>query len=105
VLEYLSKIQGQLPQGVKTQIGPDATSIGWIYQYALVDKTGHEDLSQLRSLQDWNLRYQLQSLPGVAEVASVGGFVKQVQVVVNPSKLAEQRRLDTAGGRCRDQRQ
>jgi len=87
VLEYMSKIQGQLPQGVKTELGPDATSIGWIYQYALVDKTGHQDLSQLRSLQDWNLRYQLQSLPGVAEVASVGGFVKQVQVQVDPLKL------------------
>jgi len=87
VMEYLSKIQGQLPQGVNTELGPDATSIGWIYQYALVDKTGHQDLSQLRSLQDWNLRYQLQSLPGVAEVASVGGYVKQVQVVVDPAKL------------------
>lgn len=87
VLEYMAKIQGQLPQGVKTELGPDATSIGWVYQYALVDKTGHQDLSQLRSLQDWNLRYQLQSLPGVAEVASVGGFVRQIQVQVNPRKL------------------
>jgi len=87
VTEYLSKIQGQLPQGVQTELGPDATSIGWVYQYALVDKSGTQDLSQLRSLQDWNLRYQLQSLPGVAEVASVGGFVKQVQVQVDPLKL------------------
>ncbi len=87
VLEYLSKIQGQLPQGVKTELGPDATSIGWVYQYALVDKTGHQDLPQLRTLQDWKLRYQLQSVPGVAEVASIGGFVKQVQVQVDPLKL------------------
>jgi Cu(I)/Ag(I) efflux system membrane protein CusA/SilA len=87
VMEYMSKIQGQLPQGVSTELGPDATSVGWIYQYALVDKSGNQDLSQLRSLQDWNLRYQLQSLPGVAEVASVGGFVKQIQVQVDPLKL------------------
>jgi Cu(I)/Ag(I) efflux system membrane protein CusA/SilA len=87
VLEAMSKLQGQLPQGVQTELGPDATSVGWIYQYALVDKSGRQDLGQLRALQDWNLRYQLQSVPGVAEVASVGGFVKQVQVQVDPLKL------------------
>jgi Cu(I)/Ag(I) efflux system membrane protein CusA/SilA len=87
VLEAMAKIQGQLPQGVQTQLGPDATSVGWVYQYALVDKSGQQDLAQLRSLQDWNLRSQLQSLPGVAEVASLGGFVKQVQVQVDPLKM------------------
>ena len=69
-LEYLSKIQGQLPQGVKTEIGPDATSVGWVFQYALVDKTGKHTTDQLRSYQDWFLRYSLQSVPGVAEIAS-----------------------------------
>src|SRR5271165_4768031 len=86
-LEYLSKILPLLPQGVRTELGPDATSVGWVYQYALVDKTGQNDLSQLRSFQDWNLRYQLQSVPGVAEVASVGGFQKQYQVNIDPNKL------------------
>ena len=88
VLEYLSKILPQLPEGVKTEMGPDATGVGWIYQYALVDKTGRHDLSQLRSFQDWNLRYQLQSVPGVAEVAAIGGFQKQYQVNLNPNSLA-----------------
>src|SRR5262245_56462103 len=69
------------------EIGPDATSVGWVYQYALVDHTGQHDLSQLRSLQDWTLRYQLQAVPGVAEVAAVGGFVKQYQINVDPSLL------------------
>ncbi|MES2202687.1 MAG: CusA/CzcA family heavy metal efflux RND transporter [candidate division FCPU426 bacterium] len=87
VLEYLSKIQGQLPAGVKTELGPDATSVGWVYQYALVDKTGGQDLSDLRSLQDWNLRFELQSVPGVAEVASLGGFEKQLQVTADPIRL------------------
>ena len=86
-LEYLSKILPRLPEGVRTELGPDATSVGWVYQYALVDKTGQNDLSQLRSLQDWNLRYQIQSVPGVAEVASIGGFQKQYQVNIDPSKL------------------
>jgi len=88
VLEYLSKILPQLPEGVKTELGPDATGVGWVYQYALVDRTGRHDLAQLRSFQDWNLRYQLQSVPGVAEVAAVGGFQKQYQVNLNPDSLA-----------------
>jgi len=87
VLEYMSKIQGRLPQGVQTELGPDATSVGWVYQYALVDRSHRHDLGELRSLQDWNLRYQLQSVPGVAEVASVGGFVRQVQVTADPVRL------------------
>ena len=87
VVEYLSKIQSSLPAGVKTEIGPDATSVGWVYQYVVTDPTGQHDLSQLRSLQDWFLRYQLQSVPGVAEVASVGGFVKQYQINVDPQLL------------------
>src|SRR5713101_6724335 len=82
VLEYLSKVQGSLPEGVKTELGPDATGVGWVYQYALVDTTG------LRSLEDLHIRYELQSVPGVAEVASVGGFVRQYQITVDPNKLA-----------------
>ncbi|HNF59893.1 MAG TPA: efflux RND transporter permease subunit, partial [Elusimicrobiota bacterium] len=88
VLEYLSKIQPRLPEGVKTELGPDATGVGWVYQYALVDKSGEHDLAQLRGFQDWTLRYWLQSVPGVAEVASIGGFQKQYQVNVNPNALA-----------------
>jgi copper/silver efflux system protein len=87
VLEYLSKILPRLPEGVRTEIGPDATSVGWVYQYALVDRTGQYDLAQLRSLQDWYLRYHLQAVPGVAEVAAVGGFAKQYQVNVDPTRL------------------
>jgi Cu(I)/Ag(I) efflux system membrane protein CusA/SilA len=87
VLESLSKIQGSLPGGVKTVLGPDATGVGWVYQYALVDRTGRHSLADLRSLQDWNLRYLLQAVPGVAEVAAVGGFVRQYQVEVNPDAL------------------
>jgi Cu(I)/Ag(I) efflux system membrane protein CusA/SilA len=87
VLEYLSKILPRLPEGVRTEIGPDATSVGWVYQYALVDRTGQYDLAQLRSLQDWYLRYHLQAVPGVAEVAAVGGFTKQYQVNVDPTRL------------------
>ncbi len=86
-LEYLSKITPKLPEGVKTEMGPDASSVGWVYQYALVDKTGKNDLAKLRSFQDWYLRYWLQSVPGVAEVASVGGFQKQYQVNVDPNAL------------------
>jgi len=86
-LEYLSKITPRLPQGVQTEMGPDATSVGWVFQYALVDKSGKNDLSQLRSFQDWYMRYWLQSVPGVAEVASVGGFQKQYQVNVDPHAL------------------
>ena len=86
-LEYLSKILPLLPEGVQTELGPDATGVGWVYQYALVDKTGKNDLAQLRTFQDWYLRYWLQSVPGVAEVASVGGFQKQYQVTLNPDAL------------------
>ena len=88
VLEYLSKIQARLPEGVRTELGPDATGVGWVYQYALVDESGRNDLADLRSYQDWFLRYQLQAVPGVAEVASLGGFEKQYQVTVDPNKLA-----------------
>ncbi|PJI87235.1 CusA/CzcA family heavy metal efflux RND transporter [Sphingomonas koreensis] len=88
VLEYLNQVQGRLPESARSAIGPDATGVGWVYEYALVDRTGRHDLSQLRSLQDWFLRYELKSLPGVAEVASIGGMVKQYQVVLDPAKLA-----------------
>src|SRR5512144_367027 len=77
VLEYLSKIQARLPEGVQTELGPDATGVGWVYQYALVDRSGKHSLDQVRSYQDWTLRYALQAVPGVAEVAAIGGFVKQ----------------------------
>ena len=87
VLEYLSKIIPKLPEGVRTEIGPDATGVGWVYQYALVDKSGKNDLAQLRTFQDWYLRYWLQSVPGVAEVASIGGFQKQYQININPNAL------------------
>lgn len=87
VLEYLSKITSSLPDGVKTELGPDATGVGWVFQYALVDKTGKHSLQELRSFQDWYLRYHLQSVPGVSEVASLGGYVKQYQVIVDPRKL------------------
>lgn len=87
VLEYLSKIQNRLPDGVQTELGPDATSIGWVFQYALVDKTGQNSLADLRTYQDWYLKYYLQSVAGVAEVATVGGFVRQYQVNLNPSSL------------------
>ncbi|MCB2056696.1 MAG: efflux RND transporter permease subunit, partial [Novosphingobium sp.] len=88
VLEYLSQVQSRLPEGAKASLGPDATGVGWIYEYALVDKTGGHDLAQLRSIQDWFLRFELKTVPGVAEVASIGGMVKQYQVVVDPQKLA-----------------
>ncbi|HJW93757.1 MAG TPA: efflux RND transporter permease subunit [Thermoanaerobaculia bacterium] len=88
VLEYLSKVQASLPQGVETSLGPDATGVGWVFQYALVDTTGQRSLADLRSLEDWHIRYELQSVPGVAEVASVGGFVRQYQITVDPQKLA-----------------
>ncbi|PIP82168.1 MAG: CusA/CzcA family heavy metal efflux RND transporter [Elusimicrobia bacterium CG22_combo_CG10-13_8_21_14_all_63_91] len=87
ILEYLSKIRGKLPDGVNPTLGPDATGVGWVFEYALVDKTGQNDLADLRSFQDWYLRYYLESVPGVAEVASVGGFVKQYQVEVDPDAL------------------
>ncbi|MFI8481550.1 efflux RND transporter permease subunit [Pseudomonas sp. NPDC078700] len=88
VLEYLSQIQDKLPEGAKPVLGPDATGVGWIYQYALVDRTGKHDLSQLRSLQDWFLKFELKTLPNVAEVASIGGMVKQYQVQLDPLKMA-----------------
>ena len=87
VLEYLGQITGSLPEGVSPQLGPDATGVGWIYQYALVDRTGNHDLAQLRTLQDWFLKYELQAVEGVSEVATIGGMVKQYQVVVDPNKL------------------
>ena len=88
VLEYLNQAQSSLPAGAKSALGPDATGVGWIYQYALQDTTGNLDVSQLRALQDWFLRYELKTVEDVAEVASVGGFVKQYQVVLDPQKLA-----------------
>jgi Cu(I)/Ag(I) efflux system membrane protein CusA/SilA len=87
VLEYLSKIQPRLPPGVTTELGPDATGVGWVFQYALVDESGRQSSADLRAFQDWNLRYRLQAVPGVAEVASFGGFVKQYQVTVDPNRL------------------
>jgi len=87
VVEALSKIQGDLPANVVPQIGPDATGVGWVYQYALVDKTGKHDLSELRSLQDWFLKFELATVSGVSEVASVGGFVKEYQVLIDPNRL------------------
>ena len=87
VLEYLSQVAPTLPSGARPQLGPDATGVGWVYLYALVDRTGKHDLSQLRSLQDWFLKYELQTVSGVSEVATLGGMVKQYQVKVNPEKL------------------
>jgi len=87
VLEYLNQVAGSLPEGARPAIGPDATSVGWIFEYSLMDTTGRHDLADLRTLQDFFLKYELQSIPGVSEVATVGGFVKQYQVVVDPQKL------------------
>jgi Cu(I)/Ag(I) efflux system membrane protein CusA/SilA len=87
VIEYLNSVRGSLPEGVNPVIGPDATGVGWVYEYALVDETGKHNLAELRSIQDWNLRYALSSVKGVAEVAPVGGFVKQYQVDLDPNKL------------------
>jgi Cu(I)/Ag(I) efflux system membrane protein CusA/SilA len=91
VLEYMQKLAGKLPAGVSPTLGPDATGVGWVYQYALVDESGMHDLAQLRSLQDWYLRYQLESVPGVAEMAAIGGFVKEYQIEVDPNTLAAYR--------------
>ncbi len=88
VLEYLNYVSGRLPDGVTPTLGPDATGVGWVYEYALVDRTGQHDLAELRSIQDWYLRYPLQTVPGVAEVASVGGYVRQYQIEVDPNALA-----------------
>ncbi|MGH8306401.1 MAG: efflux RND transporter permease subunit, partial [Steroidobacteraceae bacterium] len=87
VLEYLQQIEGRLPSGVHPVIGPDATGAGWVYEYVLVDHTHRYSLADLRSLQDWSLRYQLETVPGVAEIASIGGFVRQYQVQLDPGKL------------------
>ena len=88
VLEYLSKIQPSLPGEVKVELGPDATGVGWVFQYALVDRDGRHSLDELRSYQDWTLRYAIQSVPGVAEVASIGGYQRQFQITVDPNRLA-----------------
>jgi len=87
VLEYLSQVASSLPANAESQLGPDATGVGWVYGYALVDKTGNTDIGQLRSLQDWFLKYELQTVPGVSEIATIGGMVKQYQVIVDPDSL------------------
>src|SRR5436309_2435211 len=87
VIEYLNSVRGMLPEGVNHVIGPDATGVGWVFEYALVVKTGKHSLAELRSFQDWHLRYALESVKGVSEVAAVGGFVKQYQVDLDPNKL------------------
>ncbi len=103
VLEYLNQVQSRLPPGARSSIGPDATGVGWIYQYALIDRSNRQDLAQLRALQDWFLRYELKTVPDVAEVASVGGMVRQYQIVLDPDKLAAygitQRRVSEAVAR------
>ena len=91
VLEYLNQVQARLPANAKAQLGPDATGVGWIYQYALIDRSGQMDISQLRALQDWFLKFELKSVPNVAEVASVGGMVRQYQVLLDPDKLTAYR--------------
>jgi Cu(I)/Ag(I) efflux system membrane protein CusA/SilA len=87
VSEYLNEVERSLPEGAKTSLGPDASGVGWVYEYALVDRTGQHDLSELRSIQDWFLKYELESIPGVAEIASLGGMVKQYQIVIDPNVL------------------
>src|SRR5256884_3267329 len=87
VLEYLNQVQSRLPAQAKTSLGPDATGVGWVYEYALVDRSGRMDLSQLRALQDWFLKYELKAVHNVSEVASVGGMVKQYQIVLDPVRL------------------
>src|SRR5450759_2516625 len=87
ILEYLQAVRNKLPAGVNPILGPDATSLGWGFSYALVDETGTHDLAQLRSLQDWNIKFALESVPGVSQVASVGGFVKQYQISLDPNRL------------------
>src|SRR5687768_398636 len=87
VLEYLNSVRGDLPEAVQPELGPDATGVGWVFQYLVVDTSGQYDLARLRSIQDWTLRYELQSVAGVAEVASLGGFEKQYQVEVRPERL------------------
>src|SRR6195256_1268483 len=87
VLEYLNQVQSRLPAQAKPSLGPDATGVGWIYEYALVDRSGRHDLGELRALQDWFLKYELKTVPDVSEVASIGGMVRQYQIVVYPDKL------------------
>ena len=87
VSEYLNEVEKTLPNGARTSLGPDASGVGWVYEYALIDKTGQHDLSELRSIQDWFLKYELESVPGVAEIASLGGMVKQYQIVIDPNVL------------------
>ena len=87
VLEYLSQVASKLPVNARPELGPDATGVGWVYEYALVDRNNNHDLSQLRSIQDWFLKYELQTVPGVSEVATIGGMVKQYQVVLDPDSL------------------
>src|SRR5438445_5390169 len=87
VLEYLNQVQSRLPPQAKTSLGPDATGVGWVYEYALIDRTGKMDLSQLRALQDWFLKYELKAVTNVSEVASVGGMVKQYQIAIDPVRL------------------
>src|ERR1700681_3609555 len=87
VLEYLNQVQARLPAQARTALGPDATGVGWVYEYALIDRTGQHDLSQLRALQDWFLKYELKTVPNVSEVASLGGMVRQYQIVLDPDKL------------------
>src|SRR5260370_41968510 len=87
VLEYLNEVQSRLPAQAKASLGPDATGVGWVYEYALIDRTGKMDLSQLRALQEWLLKYELKAVPNVSEVASVGGMVRQYQIVLDPDRL------------------
>ena len=94
VIEYLNSVRGMLPEGVNPVIGPDATGVGWVFEYALVDKSGKHNLAELRSFQDWHLRYALESVKGVAEVAPVGGFVKEYQVDLDPKQTARLRHSD-----------
>ncbi|HEX7465447.1 MAG TPA: efflux RND transporter permease subunit, partial [Usitatibacter sp.] len=87
VLEYLNQVQSRLPAQAKASLGPDATGVGWVYEYALVDRTGRHDLGELRAIQDWFLKYELKSVPDVAEIATVGGMVREYQVVLDPARL------------------
>lgn len=87
VLEYLNQAQARLPRGATAALGPDATGVGWVYEYALIDRTGQQDLSQLRALQDWFLKYELKAVANVSEVASIGGMVRQYQIVLDPERL------------------
>ncbi len=95
VLEYLNQVQSKLPPSAKASLGPDATGVGWIYQYSLIDRKGTHDASQLRALQDWFLKYELKTVPNVAEVASIGGMVRQYQIVLDPDKMATYRIANT----------